>query len=341
MRLDFINSSHCFVPGLVSALFLFLAVSCSPNKDQQPEKAGADQPQQMEDEKTQDVLKADDVKPDNVVNPAPEAADQIAPEAAQPDEVQPAQVQPDQVQPEADQAAKDVPESEADRQKDLAIDPKTCKITHCQSFPGFEQNGLKCETDKILKADYKSGDETFKIVHVQRYIQNGDDSGECNGENVTAVDCYLSESDYARAYRKAGFDFFDKPTFYIYDESLCDEAVGMKKDLAVDPRECMVTHCKNYPGYEENGLECQTEAILKAGLNLGLQSPHFEILKYSGASCHDSSVSPEKTYQCFLTEQEMLKACKKLGRDKCNDKDEDIRFRGWAEIVDKSACAAD
>ena len=39
--------------------------------------------------------------------------------------------------------------------------------------------------------------------------------------------------------------------------------------LAVNPENCVVTHCQKYPSFEENGLACNTKQILDAGLYLG------------------------------------------------------------------------
>ena len=207
---------------------------------------------------------------------------------------------------------------------DLAVDSKSCVITHCKSFPGFEENGLDCNTEAILQAGYKLGDKVLHAMLVKR-------AGAACEVKETVTECFLTAADYLKQSKlrkdNSLVDLLCDPRDCVLtDVTACDES---DKDLAIDPKTCQVTHCKSFPGFEDNGLECDTNAIVKAGYALGNPLFRLTYYKFTGDNCNNPDGLPDISVKCFLKAKDFKKACIAKGNDYC---DNDTTF------IDDSAC---
>ena len=213
---------------------------------------------------------------------------------------------------------------EAAKSMDLAVDPKSCVVTHCKSFPGFEENGLDCDTDAIVKSGYKLGDKTLHAMLIKR-------AGPACEVKDKVVECFLTARDFLKEsslYKANSLIelFCDPRDCVLTDVSQCDES---DKDLAIDPKTCLVTHCKSFPGFEEDGLECNTDAIVKSGHHLGDVVNRLTYRKFTGENCNNPDGLPELTIKCFLKSKDFIKECKAQHYDFC---DNDTFF------IDESKC---
>ncbi len=84
---------------------------------------------------------------------------------------------------------------------------------------------------------------------------------------------------------------------YIEDENADPE----HKYLAVDPSSCIITHCDQYAGFEDNGLACETQDILASGYTLGSTTFRTGEIMRGGSDC---VYQGEDNIKCFLDEQE-------------------------------------
>ena len=287
----------CFVL-LMSAMLSVCA--CSKKETPKPEEAvtqnanpedSAKAPEQADAGNTDAALKAD--APDDKA-PTPKAdAEENAPA------------------PKAE--AKPI-DPEAAKSMDLAVDPKSCVVTHCKSFPGFEENGLDCDTDAIVKSGYKLGDKTLHAMLIKR-------AGPACEIKDKVVECFLTARDFLKesSLRKNNslIDLLCDPRDCVLtDVSQCDES---DKDLAVDPKTCLVTHCKSFPGFEEDGLECNTDAIVKAEYQLGDVVNRLTYRTFTGENCHNPNGLPDLTVKCFLNSKDFIKECKAQHYDYCDN----------------------
>lgn len=83
----------------------------------------------------------------------------------------------------------------------------------------------------------------------------------------------------------------DKDT-YVQDE----DAYFEYKYLAVNPEDCIVTHCYKYEGFEYNALECNTKNILDAGFYLGETTYRIGKIIRSGRDCTYQG----EEWRCFI-----------------------------------------
>ncbi len=90
------------------------------------------------------------------------------------------------------------PDDEADIDEDeddepwqalLAINPKDCTVTHCKDFTGFENNGLACDTDNIVEADFVFGDTVYRVGH---FVHDN----ACNPQGEEWDKCFLKKQDF-------------------------------------------------------------------------------------------------------------------------------------------------
>lgn len=209
------------------------------------------------------------------------------------------------------------PDSEENGGKELAIDPKTCKVTHCKTFPGFEDRGLECvDSDLLHNKGYRYGD---KVLEGKRVKYGGERCAVTETEPVCFIGLYGLQRDIS----KYGVTYCDPRNCIIEDYSQCDEA-NHQTDLAVDPKTCVVTHCKAFPGFEDRGLACNTSAILKAGYALGNEVLHIYDVAFGEADVCDTIEGElsEACYtlkiQCFLDPKKHAKAVHALGWDACD-----------------------
>ena len=208
------------------------------------------------------------------------------------------------------------PDSEENKGKDLAVDPKTCKVTHCKTFPGFEDNGLECTDSDLLRKDgYQYGD---KVLEAKRVKHSG---AACDVKETEPL-CFIGLYGLRRDISKYDVYYCDPRNCVVEDFSECGSE-NRNKDLAVDPKTCMVTHCKSFPGFEDNGLACDTSAIVKAGYELGDVVLHIHDVTYGQDEVCDTKEGElgedcltVKT-QCFLNQKQYAKALKALGMDMC------------------------
>ncbi len=118
------------------------------------------------------------------------------------------------------------PSPNTDDTVNLAINPETCIITHCNQHPGFETNKLNCETDQIIKANLRFGDQAWRVEEITRF-----------GEDCVMVDdetsCFLTQADYAQ---------------YINANTL--ECNVDEKSCISDPMSTPNYHCPNYDNDE-------------------------------------------------------------------------------------------
>ena len=208
------------------------------------------------------------------------------------------------------------PDSEENKGKDLAIDPKTCKVTHCKTFPGFEDNGLECTDSNLLHSKgYFYGD---KVLEAKRVKHSG---AACEVKETEPL-CFMGLYGLSRDISKYGVSYCDPRNCVIDDFSACGSE-NSKKDLAVDPKICKVTHCKSFPGFEDNGLACDTSAIVKAGYELGDEVLHIHEVTYGQDEVCDtkdgelSEACFKLKTQCFLNPKQHAKAVNALGWDMC------------------------
>lgn len=227
---------------------------------------------------------------------------------------------PEPKAPEEKAEAKPIDPEEA-KSMDLAVDPKTCVVTHCKAFPGFEESGLDCNTDEIVKAGYHLDDKVLYAILIKR-------GGPACEVKDKVVECFLTEYDFTHksTLRKENKDIelVCDPNCILTDISQC-EAKDTDKDLAVDPLTCVVTHCKSYPGFENDGLECNTEAIVKAGHAFGDQLSRMTYRTFSGEDCN----TVETSVKCFMKEKDFVKECKAKGNDFCDN---------YTFFIDESKC---
>ena len=268
--------------------------------------------------KTDDAI-AQKANPEDSVKTADkaDAADEKAPDskADAADEKAP--------EPKADAANDKAPEPKAEakpidpeeaKTMDLAVDPKSCVVTHCKSFPGFEENGLDCDTDAIVKSGYKLGDKTLHAMLIKR-------AGPACEVKDKVVECFLTARDFLKESSLSKENslielFCDPRDCVLTDVSQCDES---DKDLAVDPKTCLVTHCKSFPGFEEDGLECNTDAIVKAEYKLGDVVNRLTYRKFTGENCNNPDGLPDLTIKCFLKSKDFVKECKAQHYDFCDN----------------------
>lgn len=217
---------------------------------------------------------------------------------------------------EAEAKAVVAPDSEENKAKDLAVDPKTCKVTHCKTFPGFEDNGLECTDSNLLRKDgYQYGDQVLKAQRVKH-------SGAACEVKETEPLCFIGLYGLRRDISKYGVYYCDPRNCVVEDFSECGSE-NSKKDLAVDPKTCKVTHCKSFPGFEDNGLACDTAAIVKAGYELGDEVLHIHEISYGEDEVCDtkegelSEACFKLKTQCFLNPKQHAKAVNALGWDMC------------------------
>ena len=109
------------------------------------------------------------------------------------------------------------------------------------------------------------------------------------------------------------------------DAKQIDPEEAKRLDLSVDPQTSVVTHCKSYPGFENDELECNTEAIVKACHVFGDQLSRMTYRTFSGEDCN----TVETSVKCFMKEKDFVKECKAKGNDFCDN---------YTFFIDDSKC---
>ena len=115
---------------------------------------------------------------------------------------------------------------------------------------------------------------------------------------------YCEEVSYPQSYKKAADSIVKKVASFNIAERIDDKVDNNSRDLAVDPIDCTVTHCKKMAGFEDNGLECDTKRIVDAGFAFGSTVYRAGYIDRGGKSCVYSGEVWEK---CVLDKESLEK----------------------------------